>query len=511
MNFEVRGVGPLAASYADGGLYATWLSGQGVLETPGAQEELKRAMSWRQSAEEAPLWRSEFFSALLPARMADLAHGPQVVVTGQQPGFLGGPLYTLYKIATAIALAEQRSDMGEPTVAVFWSGDDDDDLAEALAPVGWLADARTLWQSPARGRLSDPTTQRAVLAEISPEIWADPLVVSGGSGDDLLARLQQILQAGARTKQGWGQGQAEMIAAVFAGTDLVVIRGNDERLHHLASPFYERLWQQNKELQTLVAERGAAMERAGFHAQINARSLANNLFRSHSGRRQKLGEETEKPTDWSCIRPGVMLRSLVQDWLLQPTAVVVGAGEFAYLRQLDPLYNELALPRCPLVPRLSGWVLPTGPEGGQYLARVSTALAGPSNRDDSRLGALADQVVDTARDKMQGILRDELRVSTTRAEAMAENRARRFRKGVLAMFAEEAKRQEKEDRADLPPWLLPHGQRQERALGWFSALDIWGEGLVPAILAAAAEHLEVGAENVWQQFALRAEEGKVSW
>ena len=72
------------------------------------------------------------------ADLAALAAGrAQVVVTGQQPGFLGGPLYTLHKIATAVALARQLTAAGRPTVPVFWCGDDDDDLREALAPVAW--------------------------------------------------------------------------------------------------------------------------------------------------------------------------------------------------------------------------------------------------------------------------------------------------------------------------------------------------------------------------------------
>ena len=59
------------------------------------------------------------------------------MITGQQPGFLGGPLLTIYKIATAVALARRETAAGRPTVPVFWLGDDDDDLREALDPALW--------------------------------------------------------------------------------------------------------------------------------------------------------------------------------------------------------------------------------------------------------------------------------------------------------------------------------------------------------------------------------------
>ena len=57
--------------------------------------------------------------------------GTCCVVTGQQPGFLGGPLYTLYKAMQACRLASELSRAwGTPVVPVFWNHADDHDLAE---------------------------------------------------------------------------------------------------------------------------------------------------------------------------------------------------------------------------------------------------------------------------------------------------------------------------------------------------------------------------------------------
>ena len=57
----------------------------------------------------------------------------RVVVTGQQPEIWGGPLYSLYKAATALDIAESMSTVDAPAVAVFWIGADDADWGE----VGW--------------------------------------------------------------------------------------------------------------------------------------------------------------------------------------------------------------------------------------------------------------------------------------------------------------------------------------------------------------------------------------
>ena len=53
------------------------------------------------------------------------------VVTGQQAGLFGGPLFTLLKALTAIKLAEQVArDHSVPAVAVFWIDAEDHDWEE---------------------------------------------------------------------------------------------------------------------------------------------------------------------------------------------------------------------------------------------------------------------------------------------------------------------------------------------------------------------------------------------
>src|SRR5262245_33106674 len=61
-----------------------------------------------------------------------LLQGALCVTTGQQPGLFLGPLFTLYKAMSAIALSRVAENaLGRSVVPVFWVAGDDHDFAEA--------------------------------------------------------------------------------------------------------------------------------------------------------------------------------------------------------------------------------------------------------------------------------------------------------------------------------------------------------------------------------------------
>ena len=70
--------------------------------------------------------------AALQEQIAELGRPDSVaVVTGQQVGLFGGPLYTVYKALTAMALAGELRERGIRAVPVFWMETEDHDLVEA--------------------------------------------------------------------------------------------------------------------------------------------------------------------------------------------------------------------------------------------------------------------------------------------------------------------------------------------------------------------------------------------
>src|SRR5512146_2374935 len=59
-----------------------------------------------------------------------LRAGACCLVTGQQVGLFGGPLYAVFKAVGAIRLAERATELGVDSVPVFWLATEDHDLAE---------------------------------------------------------------------------------------------------------------------------------------------------------------------------------------------------------------------------------------------------------------------------------------------------------------------------------------------------------------------------------------------
>jgi bacillithiol synthase len=64
------------------------------------------------------------------ANLERLRRGAAAVVTGQQVGLFGGPMFAIYKAMTSVKLAEEATAAGIDAVPVFWLATSDHDLAE---------------------------------------------------------------------------------------------------------------------------------------------------------------------------------------------------------------------------------------------------------------------------------------------------------------------------------------------------------------------------------------------
>lgn len=335
-----------------------------------AAREISLDASRRVSVAEVLAEQNRFFGGAgeTEANIERLRTGKAVaVVTGQQVGLFGGPAYSVYKALTAIRLAEKLTADGLPAVPIFWLASEDHDFAEVNHC--HLLDARHEWQTLRDTTTSDESAPVGRVAfDASIESLRGELVRLWPA--EAAAEAESLLDSyapGATYAQAFGR----LFQRLFAGRGLVVLDPLHPALHGLSRPLFRRALEEAASLHALVRGRDRQLEQAGYHVQVRLRENASLLFLSVNGRRLPLRRgrnggfftgRTEHPLPTLLAEleaaperfsANVLLRPLVQDWLLPTVAYVAGPNEVAYFAQASALYQEL-LGRMPvIVPRVS--------------------------------------------------------------------------------------------------------------------------------------------------------------
>ena len=181
------------------------------------------------------------------------------IVTGQQAGLFGGPLFTLLKALTTIRLAERvATEHRVPTVALFWIDAEDHDWDEVKACGVLDADLNlaevTLGTPPgagagpvARVRLDDSVTETlAALASILPPTEFSPA---------LLDTVRHAYRPGGGMADAFGQ----WLESLLGPRGLVVFDASDGAAKPLAAPLLVREIEQAGATSRLAAQAGAEL------------------------------------------------------------------------------------------------------------------------------------------------------------------------------------------------------------------------------------------------------------
>ena len=294
-----------------------------------------------------------------------LARGDALcVVAGQQPGVFGGPLYTLYKAMTAVALARDLTGkLNRAVVPVFWNASDDSDFGEVATtrlPDRALRSMRCTLRGadlPAGAMVGSMDTAATLLALGEVNGFQD----FGPGGEFFSRTVRDALSVAA----DHGQMAAALLHRLLEGSGLVVVDGRSAELRHAARDLFERYAEHMAEVGDAVAVRGRDLEAAGYTAPVDDRAGRSALFLLADGRRLRFeGTPGELAgviaRDPAAVSPNVVLRPMVQDTVLPNVATVAGPGEIAYHAQIAPAYDLLGVTMAIPFPRLSATLVPRG-------------------------------------------------------------------------------------------------------------------------------------------------------
>lgn len=353
------------------------------------------------------------------AALEALGRGAVAVVTGQQVGLFLGPLYTLYKTASAIRLAHAlTAETGHPAVPVFWLQTEDHDLPEiascGLPGADGAVQSLSVPASPA-DRISIahrplPPELDACLSELTESFANRP------HGEAHLARLKRHYRVGA----GWSDAFAGLLAELFEGEGLVFVDPRDPALAQEAVPIHERAITDADRISEALLGRVRELEQEGFSAAVHVRARAplsffhpqgpegpryrleriDGDFREIGrGRRHSpealLAKLREEPLAFST---SALLRPILQDSLLPTAAYVGGPGEIAYFAQLAPLYELFNLPMPLIVPRARFRILESRTR--RILERRRLTPDDAARPEDELLAACRGEAVSTDADAL---------------------------------------------------------------------------------------------------------------
>ncbi|WP_224364568.1 bacillithiol biosynthesis cysteine-adding enzyme BshC [Hyalangium versicolor] len=304
--------------------------------------------------------------------------GTVAVVTGQQVGLFLGPLFTLYKAASAILAARALAEETErPCVPVFWLQTEDHDLPEidhCFVPRGTGAPLRLSLQHADAATSRAPVAHRR-LGEGAPVALAALRAELGGQPH--AGEFLGLMERAYRPEATMADAFAEVLATLFADEGLVFLDPRDPRLGPLAAPVHRRAIEEASAISTALGAQGSALEEAGFSEQVHIRPGAPLGFFSPDGvegARYRL-DPGDVPGMWKLVghpenaavstaellswlereplrfTTSALLRPILQDTWLPTAAYVGGPGEIAYFAQLAPLYSHVGLPMPLILPR----------------------------------------------------------------------------------------------------------------------------------------------------------------
>ena len=443
------------------------------------------------------------------------------VVTGQQPGFLASPLYSLYKALQAVALARVlRERLGVPVIALFWNHADDHDIAEVHHT--HLVNRNLDLQKVSLPGLSSGRQpfSRIVLDEGEHHLAA------------VRALLDQILEGAPHARRAvdtFAPRSGESIARAFTRTmtellgpsGLVVLEPDWIRRSmsaHLAAIVAVDPVQLLQRGAVRMSERGLqpAIEPAGaaivFRHDPEGRlalRVGGDGFRFDGENGSRTGAElaaeiVQDPLAWS---PGALLRPIVQDLCLPVAAYVGGWGELAYHAELGDLRARVGAPATPFVPRVSCTLV--DPECRVSLARLgleadavvrggrSLTASAPTAEAPAWIARIR-AIAGAAAGEMDSLRQDVVELEPALVSQLKRTSDQIRSAGDWLAEKVERVQQNKSGKGRrhlrrLNSWLLPREEPQERVLGPLPFVARFGEDWVHELAGAidplSSDHL----------------------
>jgi bacillithiol synthase len=338
-----------------------------------------------------------------------LRKGAGAVVTGQQVGLFGGPLFTPFKAATAVARARQATAAGTPHAAIFWLASEDHDFAE-INHVTFPSrhELRKLVYAPegldAHGSVR-PVGGIVLDGQITPLVDQARELLGDSEAMDALADAW-------KPGRTFAQAFRDFYAKAFAAQGLLILDASSRAFHRMGAPVLRAALERADELHAALLKRNDELVAAGYHAQVSVATHSSLLFLVDDKTGERLALKRVVPTAqepaglWQAgrqsystaeltgileaeperISPSALLRPVFQDFLLSTSVTIGGPAEIAYFAQSGVLFERILGRVTPAAPRFSGTLIE--PAIGELLRKHELPLERVFNETAASLAQL---------------------------------------------------------------------------------------------------------------------------
>ncbi|MDZ7659227.1 bacillithiol biosynthesis cysteine-adding enzyme BshC [Fodinibius sp.] len=289
------------------------------------------------------------------------------VVTGQQLGVYGGPLYTVLKTISTIHIANKlEKEFDRPVIPVFWLADEDHDYDEVRKLTIIEEDESKTFSLPPKNNHLPTVADLSLPDELSD--MRDQLKESLYDTDfsnDLWELLDESFKKGHSFYKAFGL----FISRLFSKHGLVLAGSNHPDVKAATGQYLKASIDKADKIRDQLEKKSADLAE-DYHQQVTLYD-SNLFYLGDKTGRTKISRngnswKTDGSIEWSTAQlvdeieahpdrfsPNVFLRPILQDALLPTIGYVAGPGEAAYYGQMKGMYRCFDMDMPIIFPRMS--------------------------------------------------------------------------------------------------------------------------------------------------------------
>ncbi|MCW8811874.1 MAG: bacillithiol biosynthesis cysteine-adding enzyme BshC [Ignavibacteriaceae bacterium] len=437
------------------------------------------------------------------------------IVTGQQVGILGGPLYTFYKIITAIKLSRFLSERYNDYnfVPVFWLEGDDHDFNEVRS-IKIINEGNSLSTIGYKEQVEEDDSKQSVgFIKFDSSITDFFKNLSSGLKEtefkaSLIEELKDFYLEGKTFKEAF----RDLVFKYFDKYGLVIFDPQDSEVKRLLKPIFKKEITDFRLHTEKLVHLSATLEEL-YHAQVKVKPV--NLFLMvDEGRHSiepveneyKLRRKRKSFTEEQILEllenepekfsPNVLLRPICQDFLLPTAFYIGGPSEISYFAQIKPLYEFYDIVPPIIYPRSSATILetPIAKIMEKHAVDLNEIFIDVENIKKKIINSVEESSIDEMFDGLTNHVEtafDELKEKLIDLDKTIADSSNRYRDKIFGSInelkskAEKAQQKKYEvtlrqiDRAAIN--LFPNSNLQERELNFVYFVNKYGEDFMKKI------------------------------